>query len=95
MSANIIEFASGKLGKRPFVFREACPVCDMMVAPFIVAGRATNRFRCVGAGSDRGAHEPRHWTSGDHDVELGIIKPGYDIPPSIKRNSANLVPDAS
>ena len=95
MNANIIEFAAGKSGKRPFVFREACPVCDVMVAPFIVIGRATDRFRCDGAGSHHGTHEPRHWKSGDHDVELGIIKSGYDIPPAIKRNSSSLVPDAS
>ena len=94
MSAEIIELAVGKSGKRPFAFREACPVCDMMVGPFIIAGRATGRFRCDGEGSNRGEHEPYHWKSGDHDVDFGVGKPGYDIPHAIKRTSIGIVPDA-
>jgi hypothetical protein len=95
MSAEIIEFAAAKSGKRRFVFREACPVCQMMVAPYIVAGRVTDRFRCDGRDSHSGVHDPYHWKSGDHDVSFGNINPGYDIPPAIKRSRLNLVPDVS
>ncbi|TLX16627.1 hypothetical protein [Rhizobium sp. MHM7A] len=95
MSAEIIEFAAAKSGKRVFVFHEACPVCAIMVKPFVVAGRATNRFRCDGTGSYMEVHEPYHWKSGDHDVEMGPVKPGYDIPPAIERTVAISVPDVS
>jgi hypothetical protein len=85
MSAEIIEFAADKSGKRVFVFYEGCPVCGLMVKPFIVFGRATNRFRCDGTGSHMETHEPIHWKSGDHDVENEIVKPGYTIVAEITR----------
>jgi hypothetical protein len=95
MSAEIIQFAEAKSGKRVFAFHEACPVCNVMVKPFVVAGRATDRFRCEGAGSYIGAHEPYHWIAGDHDVEWGSFKPGYDIPTAIKKRTlAQSAPDA-
>lgn len=95
MSAEIVEFSAAKSGKRVFVLHEACPVCDLMVKPFVVAGRVTNRFRCCGTGSHMQAHEPYHWKAGDNDIELRPVKAGYDIPAEITRTVAGLGPDAS
>jgi hypothetical protein len=95
MSAAIIQIADSKAGKRVFVFREACPVCGVMVKPFVIAGRASNRFRCDSVGSPVGEHAPHHWKAGENDLQFDEIKPGYDIPTGIVRIPITRTPDAS
>lgn len=85
MSASIIQLATAKGTKYPFVFHEGCPECGKMVAPFIVKGRSTGRFVCHGDSAMKGPHDPVHWNeTPDNWVQASRMGPqGYEITPRL------------